>query len=143
VRTLLLTEDVGNTDVVDGLRLGARGILMKTLDGRMLSRAFTAVNGRSLLVGRDCVGELIENMCAGSPARRATAADLRPHAAAAWTSYRHVTGSDQRRHREQFSITPNTVKYTSPTCSTSSVCRTASSLARFAIEHRLAESVQV
>src|SRR5882672_6518335 len=63
MRTLLLTADVGNNDVVDALQLGARGILMKHAATEMLFESIHAVMAGHYWVGRECVGELIESMC--------------------------------------------------------------------------------
>jgi two-component system nitrate/nitrite response regulator NarL len=144
VRTLLLTADVGNTDVVDGLRLGARGILMKHSTAEMLFESIYAVMADHYWVGRDCVGELIENMCARElphAARQQATFGLTPRQLDIVSAI--VTGATNDDIAKQFSITPNTVKYHLTNMFDKLGVSNRIELARFAIEHRLAETVQV
>jgi two-component system nitrate/nitrite response regulator NarL len=62
IRTLLLTAEVGDSDVVEALRLGAKGVVMKDSLPEVLFESIHAVMGGQYWVGRDCVDELIRSV---------------------------------------------------------------------------------
>ena len=145
MRTLLLTADVGNNDVVDALQLGARGILMKHSATEMLFESIHAVMAGHYWVGRECVGELIESMC-GSEFPRGAAR----HQATFGLTARQldivsaiVMGATNDDIAKQFSISPNTVKYHLTNMFDKLGVSNRIELACFAVQHRLAESVQL
>jgi len=61
-RTLLLAAEVGDSDVVEALQLGARGVVMKQTASDLVFKSMRAVMAGQYWVGRECVGELIDKM---------------------------------------------------------------------------------
>src|SRR5687767_3568404 len=77
VRTLVLTADAGESDIVQAIQLGARGVLLKQATSDMLFRSLRAIMAGEYWVGRECVGEIVERMRerafpGDSPARQPT-----------------------------------------------------------------------
>ena len=62
IRTLLLTAEVGESDVVEALRLGAKGVVMKSSIPEVLFDSIRAVMAGQYWVGRDCVDDLIRTV---------------------------------------------------------------------------------
>jgi DNA-binding NarL/FixJ family response regulator len=145
VRTLLLTEDAGNNDVIDALHLGARGVFMKHSTIEMLFECIHAVMAGHYWLGRECVGELVESICARAYSRGAS----RPQPTFGLTPRQLdivsaiVTGATNLDIAKQYSISPNTVKYHLTNMFDKLGVSNRVELARFAVQHRLAESVQL
>ena len=144
VRTLVLAADVGNHDVIDALQLGARGILMKHSATEMLFESIHAVMAGHYWVGRECVQELIENMCASEvtrdPARHHATFDLTARQMDIISAI--VMGASNDDIAKQFSISPHTVKYHLTNMFEKLGVSNRIELACFAIEHRLTDNVQ-
>lgn len=62
IRTLLLTAELGESDAVDALRLGAKGVVMKESLPEVLFESIRAVMAGQYWVGRDCVADLIRTV---------------------------------------------------------------------------------
>jgi two-component system, NarL family, nitrate/nitrite response regulator NarL len=62
IRTLLLTAEVGESDVVEALRLGAKGVVMKSAIPDVLFESIRSVMAGQYWVGRDCVDDLIRTV---------------------------------------------------------------------------------
>ena len=62
IRTLLLTAELGESDAVDALRLGAKGVVMKDSVPEVLFESIRAVMAGQYWVGRDCVADLIRTV---------------------------------------------------------------------------------
>jgi two-component system, NarL family, nitrate/nitrite response regulator NarL len=62
IRTLLLTAEVGDADVVDALQLGARGVVMKHNACELLFKSIRTVMAGQYWVGRECMGNVIDKM---------------------------------------------------------------------------------
>jgi len=62
VRTLVLTAEVSDSDVIEALQLGARGVVMKQSATSLLFKSIYSVMAGEYWVGRDCVADLIEKM---------------------------------------------------------------------------------
>jgi DNA-binding NarL/FixJ family response regulator len=60
VRVVVLTASITPAEVTSALRLGARGVLMKTAATELLYKCLHAVAAGQFWVGRDMVGSLIE-----------------------------------------------------------------------------------
>jgi len=60
IRTLILTAEVGDSDVTEALQLGARGVLMKHAATELLFKSIHMVMAGQYWVGRDSVADLIE-----------------------------------------------------------------------------------
>jgi two-component system, NarL family, nitrate/nitrite response regulator NarL len=61
-RTLLMATEVGDSDVVEALQLGARGVVMKQSASELVFKSIRTVMAGQYWVGRECVGDLIDNM---------------------------------------------------------------------------------
>jgi len=144
VRTLLLVADGNHNYVVDALQLGARGILMKHSATEMLFEGIHAVMAGQYWVGRECMGELIESMCAQQsprgPARQQPTFGLTARQLEIVSAI--VMGATNDDIAKQFSISPNTVKYHLTNMFDKLGVSNRVELARFAIEHRLGDSAQ-
>lgn len=62
IRTLVLTAQVGETDVAEALQLGARGVLMKHATTDLLFKSIRTVMAGQYWVGRASVADLIEKL---------------------------------------------------------------------------------
>jgi two-component system nitrate/nitrite response regulator NarL len=62
LRTLLLTAELGESDAVEALRLGAKGVVMKESLPEVLFDSIRAVIAGQYWVGRDCVADLIRTV---------------------------------------------------------------------------------
>jgi DNA-binding NarL/FixJ family response regulator len=62
IRTLLLTAELGESDAVEALRLGAKGVVMKASLPEVLFESIRAVMAGQYWVGRDCVADLIRTV---------------------------------------------------------------------------------
>jgi two-component system, NarL family, nitrate/nitrite response regulator NarL len=61
-RSLLMATEVGDSDVVEALQLGARGVVMKQSASELVFKSIRTVMAGQYWVGRECVGDLIETM---------------------------------------------------------------------------------
>jgi DNA-binding NarL/FixJ family response regulator len=61
-RTLLLAAEVGDSDVVEALQLGARGVVMKQSASDLVFKSIRTVMAGQYWVGRECMGDLIDSM---------------------------------------------------------------------------------
>jgi two-component system, NarL family, nitrate/nitrite response regulator NarL len=141
VRTLLVTAEVGNNDVVEALQLGAHGILLKQSTTEMLFKSMNAVMAGQYWVGRECVADLIETM----RAREVAPAGVVPRHGTFGLTPRQldivsaiVSGATNDDIAQQFSISPNTVKYHLTNMFDKLGVSNRIELARFAVQHRLA-----
>jgi len=62
VRTLLLAAEVGDSDVIEALQLGARGVVMKHSATDLLYKSIRTVVAGQYWVGRECLGDVIDKM---------------------------------------------------------------------------------
>src|ERR1043166_5903045 len=61
-RTLLMAAEVGDSDVVEALQLGARGVVMKQSASELVFKSIRTVMSGQYWVGRECVADLIDVM---------------------------------------------------------------------------------
>jgi two-component system, NarL family, nitrate/nitrite response regulator NarL len=62
IRTLILTAQIGDTEVAEALELGARGVLMKHAATELLFKSIHMVMAGHYWVGRESVADLIEKL---------------------------------------------------------------------------------
>ena len=143
VRTLVLTAEVGDSDVALALQLGARGILMKQSATELLFKSIHTVMTGQYWVGRACASQLIESMRA-----RAFPSDVAPKQPTFGLTARQleivsaiVAGSTNADIAQQFSISANTVKYHLTNMFDKLGVTNRVELARFAVQHRLDPSL--
>lgn len=138
VRTLVVAAIVGDTDVLDALQYGARGIVMKHSSPELLFKSIRTVMAGQYWVGRERVGELIERMRArhtaasGVPRRPTFGLTPRELEIVSAVVERH-TNDDIAR---QFSISPKTVKHHLTNIFAKLGLATRLELALFAVRHR-------
>lgn len=139
VRTLLLTAEVGDSDVLDALQLGARGVVMKHAATELLFKGIHSVMAGQYWIGRSCVADLIDSMRArmgapGSPRPNPTFG-LTPRQLEIVSAI--VAGATNQDIAEQFSISPKTVKYHLTLMFDKLGVSNRIELALFAVQHRL------
>ncbi|PYR79974.1 MAG: DNA-binding response regulator [Acidobacteria bacterium] len=113
IRTLLLTAEVGESDVVEALRLGAKGVVMKESLPEVLFESIHTVLAGQYWVGRDCVADLIRTV-----RERRSHADVEPRDPALGLTARErqvvaaiVVGCSNADIAQKFSISAKTVKH--------------------------------
>lgn len=139
VRTLVLTAEAGNADIVEALQLGARGVVLKHLATEMLFTSLRAVMAGEYWVCHECVGDLVESMRRGarpSPASsRSSAVEFTPRQREIVSAI--VAGGTNRDIAKQFSISATTVKYHLTHMFEKVGVSNRIELARFAMQHRM------
>src|SRR3954462_10703194 len=139
VRTVLLAASVGDSDIVEALQFGARGVLMKQSTTEMLFRSLRAVMAGEFWVGRECVGEIVDRM-----RERAFPSDAAPRQATCGFTERQlqiisalIEGASNADIARQFSISATTVKYHLSHMFEKAGVSNRLELALFAVQHRL------
>ena len=139
VRTLLMTAEVGDSDMIEALQLGARGVLLKDATTDLLFRCLQAIMAGEYWIGRECVGEIVDRMrqrgsSASAPRRQPTfgftTRELEIVSAL-------VAGGTNRDIARQFHISPTTVKYHLSHMFEKAGVSNRVELALLAVEHRL------
>ena len=139
VRMLLLTAEVGDSDVVEALQLGARGVVMKYAPTELLFKSLRAVMRGEYWVGRDCVAGVIERM-----RERAFPAETAPRQPTFGFSARQLEivsaileGATNSDIAKQLSISATSVKYHLKHMFEKAGVSNRVELALFAVEHRI------
>jgi two-component system nitrate/nitrite response regulator NarL len=139
VRMLLLTAEVGDSDVVEALQLGARGVVMKYAPTELLFKSLRAVMRGEYWVGRDCVAGVIERM-----RERAFPAEMAPRQPTFGFSPRQLEivsaileGATNSDIAKQLSISATSVKYHLKHMFEKAGVSNRVELALFAVEHRI------
>lgn len=139
VRTLVLTANASESDIVQALQLGARGVLLTQSTSDMLFRSLRAIMAGEYWVGRDCVGTIVQHMqqsaIAADPSGRQptfgfTSRQLEIVSALA-------AGASNRDIARQCSISATTVKYHLSHMFDKAGVSNRVELALFAHQHRL------
>jgi two-component system nitrate/nitrite response regulator NarL len=143
-RALLLAAEVGDSDIVEALQLGARGIVMKQTASELVFKSIRAVMAGQYWVGRECVGELIDRM-----RERHTAPPVEPRRATFGLTAREleivstvVGGYANGEIAEKYSISVKTVKHHLTNIFDKLGVANRLELALFAVHHRLESAVQ-
>lgn len=139
VRTLLLTAEVGDSDVIDALSLGARGVVMKHSASALLFKSIRTVMAGQYWIGRECMGEVIEKMRsrASTPApdpRRRTFGLTPRELEVVFTV---LGGYPNTEIAQKFSISVKTVKHHLTNIFGKLGVSNRLELALFAVKHRL------
>ena len=143
VRTLLVTADVGDSDIVEALQFGARGVLLKGVTTDLLFRCLKAIMAGEYWVGRECVGEIVDRMRKrafpdATPPRQPTFGFTTRELEIASAL---VAGGTNRDIAKQFDISPTTVKYHLSHMFEKAGVSNRVELALLAVEHRLDPSL--
>ena len=139
IRTLLLTAEVGDSDIVDALQLGARGVVMKYDACELLFKSIRVVMTGQYWVGRECLGSVIDKMRG-----RASAPGLEPPGPTFGLTPRElqvvstvVGGYPNGDIAQKFSISVKTVKHHLTNIFDKVGVSNRLELALFAVHHRL------
>ena len=136
VRTILLTASVERPQILEALKLGARGVVLKESATQVLLKSIAAVVAGSYWVGRESVPDLRElvrgSIALEQPGRRygLTRREMQMVAAI-------VEGSSNREIAQKFNVREDTVKHHLTSIFSKLEVSTRLELALFAIEHRL------
>jgi two-component system, NarL family, nitrate/nitrite response regulator NarL len=139
VRMLLLTAEVGDSDIVEALQLGARGVVMKYAPTALLFKSLRAVMRGEYWLGRDCVAAMIECM-----RERAFPAETAPRQPTFGFTPRQLEivsaileGATNSDIAKQLSISATSVKYHLKHMFEKAGVSSRVELALFAVEHRI------
>ena len=141
VRTLVLTAEAGDPDVVEALQLGARGVVLKQVATETLFKAIRAVMAGEHWVCHECVGDLVERVrrrAQPAPASSQLPVPFTPRQLEIASAI--AAGGTNRDIAKQFSITPTTVKYHLTHMFEKVGVSNRIELARYALQHRLEAS---
>jgi two-component system nitrate/nitrite response regulator NarL len=136
VRTILLTASAERPQILEALKLGARGVVLKESATQVLLKSIAAVMAGSYWVGRESVPDLkelvLDNAAPEQPGRRygLTRREMQMVAAI-------VEGSSNREIAQKFNVREDTVKHHLTSIFSKLEVSTRLELALFAIEHRL------
>ena len=136
VRTILLAAAVERPQILEALRLGARGVVLKESATQVLLKSIAAVMAGSYWVGRESVPDLkeliLDSAAPELPGRRygLTRREMQMVAAI-------VEGSSNREIAQKFNVREDTVKHHLTSIFSKLGVSTRLELALFAIEHRL------
>ena len=140
VRTLLLTAHAGDSDIIEALQLGARGIVMKHSATELLFKSIHTVMAGQVPGSGASASGTSSRACASGRCRRAAAA---PQPTFGLTARQLgivsaiVAGSTNHDIAEQFSISSKTVKYHLTKMFDRLGVSNRIELALFAVQHRL------
>jgi DNA-binding NarL/FixJ family response regulator len=140
-RTLLLAAEVGDSDVVDALRLGARGVVMKQSASEMLFKSMRTVMAGQYWVGRECVSDLIDQMrerAAAPPEPRRPTFGLTPREMEIVSTV--VGGYANSEIAQKFEISVKTVKHHLTNIFDKVGVSNRLELALFAVHHRVEQA---
>jgi DNA-binding NarL/FixJ family response regulator len=142
VRTLVLASGATDSEVVEALQCGARGIVMKHAATQLLFKSIRMVMEGQYWVGRECVAELIQRVRerqAPSPAaRRVAGFDLTPRELELVSAV--VDGCSNADIAAQLKISGKTVKHHLTTIFQKVGVTNRLELALFAIANRVPAS---
>ena len=142
-RTLLLTAEVGDSDVIEALQCGARGVVMKQSASDMLFKSIRTVMAGQYWVGRECLGEVIDKMraraAASGPDPRRPTFGLTPRELEVVSTV--VEGYPNGDIAQRFSISVKTVKHHLTNIFDKLGVSNRLELALFAVHHRLESAV--
>jgi DNA-binding NarL/FixJ family response regulator len=142
VRTLLLAAEVANSDVIEALKLGARGVVLKETAPGLLFKSIHAVMAGQYWVGRECVVDLIdrinERAATQGPEPRHPTFGLTPRQLEIVSTV--VDGFTNNEIAQKFALSPKTVKHHLTNIFDKVGVSNRIELALFAVHHHLALS---
>jgi DNA-binding NarL/FixJ family response regulator len=138
-RTLLLTAGVGDSDMIDALQLGARGVVLKQDPCETLFKSIRTVMAGEYWVGRECMGSVIDKMrsraSAPGPVTRRPIFGLTPRELEVVSTV--ASGYPNADIAQKFSISVKTVKHHLTNIFDKVGVSNRLELALFAVQHRL------
>ena len=140
VRTLLLAAEVANSDVIEALKLGARGVVLKETAPGLLFKSIHAVMAGQYWVGRECVVDLIdrinERAVTQGPELRQPTFGLTARQLEIISTV--VDGYTNNEIAQKFALSPKTVKHHLTNIFDKLGVSNRIELALFAVHHHLA-----
>jgi two-component system, NarL family, nitrate/nitrite response regulator NarL len=145
-RTVILTASVDQSDIVELLKLGARGVVLKASSMTLLVKSIRKVHEGELWLGREAVADVVTALTRGrddatslpsSPAAP-PAPDIRLTARERETLALVVEGDSNKDIARRLKVTENTVKHHLTSIFDKAGVSNRLELALYAIRHRLA-----
>jgi two-component system, NarL family, nitrate/nitrite response regulator NarL len=148
VRTILLTGGVGRSDIVDVLKLGARGVILKDAPVQQLFTCIRAVFNGDFWVRRQDFAHVVEALVGGHDDKRPAAGhdDRKPKPPVHLTARERdvlalvASGETNRGIARKLAVSEDTVKHHVTNILDKTGMSSRVELTLFAIEHRLVKS---
>jgi len=148
VRTILLTGGVGRSDIVDVLKLGARGVILKDVPVQQLFTCIRAVFNGDFWVRRQDFAHIVEALLGGHEDKRAAGGhdDRKPKPPVHLTARERdvlalvASGETNRGIARKLAVSEDTVKHHVTNILDKTGMSSRVELTLFAIEHRLVKS---
>jgi two-component system, NarL family, nitrate/nitrite response regulator NarL len=138
-RTLVMATELGDTDMVEALQLGARGVVMKQSASDLVFKSIRSVMAGQYWVGRECMGDVIQRMrerhSAPSPDDRRPTFGLTPRELEIVSAV--IAGCGNTEIATTSSISVKTVKHHLTNIFAKLGVANRLELALFAVHHRL------
>jgi len=108
-RLMLLTAAIGRKQIVEALRLGAHGVVLKEAASELLFRAIRAVIGGQTWIGRETVTDLVHYMRGQRPESERPKFRLTPREQQVVAAV--VSGLTNKDIARQLSVSEDTIKH--------------------------------
>jgi two-component system, NarL family, nitrate/nitrite response regulator NarL len=142
VRTILLTVAADDAEIMEAIRLGARGVVLKEATTELLFKAIHSVMAGQYWIGRDTVTDLVRYLREHAPVVRKPIA---PAPKATLTARERdvvaaiVAGSSNREIAARFSLSEDTIKHHLTSIFDKLGVSSRLELAIYAVQHRLVD----
>src|SRR5262245_19914917 len=146
VRTILLTGGVGRSDIVDVLKLGARGVILKDAPVQQLFTCIRAVFQGDLWVRRQDFAHVVEALVSDHDDKRPAGGHRRPKPPVHLTAREHdvltlvASGETNRGIARKLAVSEDTVKHHVTNILDKTGMSSRVEVTLFAIEHRLVKT---
>jgi two-component system nitrate/nitrite response regulator NarL len=111
VRVIVLTAEIGKSDIVRALRLGARGVVLKDAGSELLIKGIRAVAKGEYWIGRETVADLVQLVSQNGPAADGPSPPVRITPREGEIMKALVAGCSNREIAQQLAVTEDTVKH--------------------------------
>ena len=139
-RTILLTAAIENSQIVDALRMGARGIVLKEAATAVLFKCIRSVMANQYWIGNEAVADLVKlvrEITAPAPKRECPKNGLTPRELQVISTI--VAGYSNKEIAQKFSISEDTVKHHLTNIFDKLGTSSRLELATYAISHHLVD----
>ena len=140
-RTILLTAAIENSQIVEALQLGARGVVLKEAATAVLFKCIRAVMAGQYWIGNEAVADLVklvQEITAPAPKRECPRNGLTPRELQVISTI--VAGYSNKEIASKFSISEDTVKHHLTNIFDKLGTSSRLELATYAISHRLVDN---
>lgn len=141
--SILLTASIDNSQIVEALRLGARGVVLKEAASAVLFKCIRSVMGGQYWIGNEAVADLVKlvrEITAPAPKRACPRNGLTPRELQVIATI--VAGYSNREIAQKFTISEDTVKHHLTNIFDKLGVSSRLELATYAISHRLVNNEQ-